>query len=705
MNGQQETSFNAVISELCAAGLYLVRIPSENGKPTKAPKMRGWNNPHSPQNLNGYSKDPLVFIGCDDYNVGLYHEASITLALDLDDLEQSQKLFESVTEFDLLDWLSSDLRFEIKSPRLNRRKLLFKLPAGFSGSGLRQFRHQKQVIFELRSGNCQDVIYGHHPEGGPYKFIGNPLAIPIAPQVLLDMMQNWDEWHAFFDSELGKNQPLPKIISPQPLLGGQLPSSRDPIREFNQMYGVADVLLRNGYRQKGVDRFIRPGSTSQAPGAVIMRDCADGIDRIYSHGGDSLNDGFAHSAFDCFCLLEHDGNLDKALGWNYEITKHNQQLFRQSQATGTQKATKQICVPLEKPIFPLISALQLTAKPVVVDWIVENIIERGSMNLLFGEPGACKSLFMLDWAFCVAAGLYWNGFQTQQTDVVVVAGEGFAGMARRLKALETKYNHPAPKRLLISQRPAQLLDENNAKWLADAIKDKCPNPGLVIIDTLHRNMNGDENSSQDIGRFIQNLDIFLKPLGAAILIVHHSGHGQKDRARGSSSIKAAMDAEYSATKKGNTICLKCTKAKDFEEFAPMQFALKSTNLDWLGSDGVPLTSVYLDNENEVLPKLKKPELSAREKAFLISLREAVAEVGIETSAEIKAKFDEFESFVGKKRKIVNIDDWKERAFKIEAIDACTDDAKRMAFNRCRTKFLVQGIIGEYDNSAWLIESS
>jgi len=92
----------------------------------------------------------------------------------------------------------------------------------------------------------------------------------------------------------------------------------------------------------------------------------------------------------------------------------------------------------EKLLFPLVSASTMTDKPVQIEWLVENIIEQGSLNLLFGEPGSGKSLFALDWGFCMTAGIDWHDYRTKQTDVVIIAGEGFAGMQRRLKALEGK---------------------------------------------------------------------------------------------------------------------------------------------------------------------------------------------------------------------------------------------------------------------------
>jgi len=294
------------IASLCAAGFSLVAIPPVNGKPTKAPINKGWNQARSASNPSGYSNNAADFINCEGFNFGIYHGASNTLALDLDDVELARKVFDDITDLQLTDWLENDLRVEIKSPKANRGKLLFKLPQGID-AGLRQLKHEGKVIFELRCGNCQDVIYGKHPEGGEYQLIGNPATIPDAPPVLLDMVQHWVDWKPCFDSALGIEQEPPKIAPRKPQQGVNLKGYRCPIQEFNQSCSVADVLVRNDYKQAGKDRFIRPGSESKAPGAVIMRNCTDGIERVYSHGGDVLNNGFAHDAFDCMRLLEYDG--------------------------------------------------------------------------------------------------------------------------------------------------------------------------------------------------------------------------------------------------------------------------------------------------------------------------------------------------------------------------------------------------------------
>ena len=294
------------VKKFCDAEFYLVAIPSSNGKPTKAPKNSGWNKPKSNDNPNGYSNDLIDFQHCEGFNIGLFHGASNTVALDIDNLEITQQIFEDTTDIQLLDWLENTLRFEIKSPKPNRGKLIFKVPSNLQLK-LRQLKHDKEMIFELRAGNCQDVIYGQHPEGGNYQIIGNPASIPDAPPILLDMLLHWDDWKTVFESALGIDAEPPKYKPHKAQQGENIKGWRNPIAEFNQSFRVLDVLIRNSYKPAGKDRFIRPDSSSKVAGVVILNNCADGVQRVFSHGGDDLNDGFAHDAFDCFRILEHGG--------------------------------------------------------------------------------------------------------------------------------------------------------------------------------------------------------------------------------------------------------------------------------------------------------------------------------------------------------------------------------------------------------------
>ncbi len=297
---------------LCKAGLHFVSIPPIDDKPTKGPVTTGWNKPRSSNNPHGYSNNPADFINCKaGYNIGLCHKPSGTGALDIDDLSTCLTMFDDVG-LDLSGWLNDAQRVEIRSGKPNRAKLLFRLPEGVDSFVTRQFSHNKVMLFEIRhsaktGATVQDVIAGTHPETGTkYQIIGDISNIPTIPDGLLNVALFWDDWMPCFKSALGIVEP-PKFAAPMKLKGEHLPGFINPITKFNSIYTPEDILLRNGYRAVGKDRFIRPGSTSSAPGVVILRNCKDNKPRAYSFGGDVLNDNFGHDAIDCYRLLECGG--------------------------------------------------------------------------------------------------------------------------------------------------------------------------------------------------------------------------------------------------------------------------------------------------------------------------------------------------------------------------------------------------------------
>ena len=91
--------------------------------------------------------------------------------------------------------------------------------------------------------------------------------------------------------------------------GGQ---SGSVIQAFNDTNDISTILDRHGYSPKGRRRWLFPGSTTGLPGVRLLPDSTP--ERIYSsHGGDPLNDGHAHDAFDCWRILEHGGAMTQAV--------------------------------------------------------------------------------------------------------------------------------------------------------------------------------------------------------------------------------------------------------------------------------------------------------------------------------------------------------------------------------------------------------
>ena len=128
--------------------------------------------------------------------------------------------------------------------------------------------------------------------------------------------------------------------------------------------------------------------------------------------------------------------------------------------------------------------------------------------------------------------------------------------------------------LAVSVMPAQILTESSAIAVAEAIKNfskQHGEVGLICFDTVSRNFGpGNENATEDMTRFVYNLDRHIGK-GMNRLLVHHTGHNNTERARGSSVLKAAVDVEYRMQKGETQITLSCTKMKDDPEFNDMYF--------------------------------------------------------------------------------------------------------------------------------------
>ena len=273
--------------------------------------------------------------------------------------------------------------------------------------------------------------------------------------------------------------------------------------------------------------------------------------------------------------------------------------------------------------FSRADSLQLTE----IKWIVDDYIEADSLAQVFGDPGGGKSFVSIDIACCVATGTAWHGHQVQKGAVFYIAGEGHNGLARRFKGWELG-NGVSLKDvpLFKSHRAAQLYDATEAALVAESIKtlsNECGHiPSMIVIDTLARNMGGDENSTQDMNSFIQHLDTYLRQdYRCCVLVVHHSGAMDKDRSRGSTALKGALDAEYkcqldSGTK---TIQFESKKMKDAEMPVAKNFQITQVDLPILDKHNLPVKGAYLtsvDISGLVSSVQKKTYLSPNQKKVM-----------------------------------------------------------------------------------------
>jgi len=232
-----------------------------------------------------------------------------------------------------------------------------------------------------------------------------------------------------------------------------------------------------------------------------------------------------------------------------------------------------------RPLFESLAAL--LANPIRPRWLIKGLIETPATGVIFGASGAGKSFIAVDLAGSCAAGVEWAGREVASPGpVYYIAGEGRGPLLRRFQGwqLDRKVTIPADRLFISSSRIE--LDDRGATGVKNEIEQRAKetgaSPSLIIIDTMARALpsGSDENSAKDVGDFINTVDQIRDLFNCVVLIIHHSGHMEDKRARGSSALRAAMDIELCITKREGARIAEWTKLKDLpEEPRPQEFVL------------------------------------------------------------------------------------------------------------------------------------
>lgn len=272
------------------------------------------------------------------------------------------------------------------------------------------------------------------------------------------------------------------------------------------------------------------------------------------------------------------------------------------------------------PLFT--SAHDLLSEPVKVSPLLGRIIERGCTGQLFGPSGGSKTFVALDMTLAIGTGGHWNGNQCERGLVLYFAGEGHAGLKRRIKAWHKHNGSPHLSDVHVS-RSAVSFDTASISTVVAEVRDLESRTGrevaLIVIDTLARHITGDENSTQDMSEFVRAVDGLRDAFpGSTALIIHHTGNSAEAaaRSRGSSALKAACDFEIQCDKG----LLTFTKVKDGEQPEPVEFKLMPVEIG-TDEDGQPITSCVV-SYGERAEKHRELPLTAGERELLALVKAA-----------------------------------------------------------------------------------
>lgn len=165
----------------------------------------------------------------------------------------------------------------------------------------------------------------------------------------------------------------------------------------------------------------------------------------------------------------------------------------------------------------------------LLDWEPPNvrpIIGRGLLLpgtkcIIFGQWGVGKSLITMDLGLCIATNRSWLGFPINRCSVMTVQTEiPKAQYQIRLK----KYVHgnklAVPPDFYVINESHLKLDKGAGAAALDAAISALK-PKVLIIDPIYKVLSGDITSNYDVEKFLDQMDLYIKRYGIAVILVGH----------------------------------------------------------------------------------------------------------------------------------------------------------------------------------------
>lgn len=340
-------------------------------------------------------------------------------------------------------------------------------------------------------------------------------------------------------------------------------------------------------------------------------------------------------------------------------------------------------------------------KPVLKSrYLVKCWLDRGTASVVYGESNVGKTFFALDMALHIAAGEEWHGNRVAADEkragpVLYVACEGGSGIRNRIEAMRRA--KPEMMRRIedggnfsLLSAPLDLCTSEDARHLIDAIREDFDQmPSLIVVDTLARSMGaGDENTAKDMGAFIGNIDLLREETGAHVMVIHHSGKDASKGARGSGSLRAAVDTEIELTRTDDVVTAQATKQRDMPCDGVFAYRLKGVFLGF-DEDGDKVTSAVVEPTEAPAKRVK---LTGADKIALQALSDAIQQHG---------KVMHGDMFPAN-RQCVTLEQWREMCDRHSLSSGESSTSKRTAFHKAKNRLQDKEQVRIVDGMVWRV---
>jgi phage/plasmid primase-like uncharacterized protein len=268
----------------------------------------------------------------------------------------------------------------------------------------------------------------------------------------------------------------------------------------------------------------------------------------------------------------------------------------------------------------LIPADDFCAQPSPISWLVKRWIQSQALVMVHGPSGGGKTFVVLDWCLRMASGIEeWAGHKVRQGNVVYLAGEGHHGLRGRVAAW--KHHHQAGKLAMwLSKDGCDLNTPTGYLKVVEQVRMLKDRPSVIVVDTLHRFLQGDENSAQDAKTMLDACNALMMEFNCSVILVHHTGVSDEaqHRARGSSAWRGALDIEISIVpgKEGVPMQIVQRKSKDAELAETIHVELQQVSIPgWRDEDNQQVTSAVIIQAQAPILAKKDSKIDSHRKTF------------------------------------------------------------------------------------------
>lgn len=285
---------------------------------------------------------------------------------------------------------------------------------------------------------------------------------------------------------------------------------------------------------------------------------------------------------------------------------------------------------IEPKLFPIERWSAIDFNP-DEEYRIDGLMPKVGVGLIFGASQSFKSFLAMHISVHVGMGRTWADRRTEAAPAVYVAAEGAGGLRKRKAGYIKDWGENGDVDFaVVSAAPNLGATPGDLPALIATIEGARMCPGLIVLDTAAKLMNGADENNQGMAALLVNAEALARHFGCFVLIVHHTGWGDdaKRRPRGWSGLPFGLDLIVLCERKERELSATVTVQKLKDDRAETQFVVHMKRVA-LGESktGREISTLIVDRvevpEPEAAAENAKPQ---REQSQAATLRNAFLEI-------------------------------------------------------------------------------